>query len=105
MICSNKNTALVFENQSVKSYTVDLATNSCSCKDFQDIQIPCRHAIAAINQYSYSTNDFIHKAYYITSYRATYEASFTPIDMENLLEDSDCEACNLKSRRGRIPKK
>ena len=81
-----------------------MTARSCSYKDFKDIQIPCRHAIAAINQYSYSTNDFIHEAYYITSYKATYQASFTPISIE-LSDDSDCGPCNLKSCRGRIPKK
>ncbi len=107
VIRSNKSTALIYENSRIQDqgYIVDLAAGSCSCKDFQDIQIPCRHAIAAIQEFKYAINDFIHEAYFITSYKATYRAFFTSINMENLLEDSDCEACNIKSRRGRIPKK
>ena len=106
VIYSNKTTALIYENHKVQNqgYTVDLAARSCSYKDFKDIQIPCRHIIAAIRELKYAVNDFIHEAYFLTSYKATYKASFIPINME-LLEDSDCGPCNLKSRRGRIPKK
>ena len=38
---------------------------------------------------------FIHEAYFIISYKATYEASFIPIEMANLPDDSDCEACGM----------
>ncbi len=103
-ICSNKHTALVFANQDSQRYTVDLATNSCTGMDFQDILIPCCHAIAAIRELKYAANDFVHEAYFTSKYKALYEAPFTPIDMENLLDDSDCEACNIQSRRGRIAK-
>src|SRR5436190_22866131 len=98
MICSNKTTALIYENHKAQNqdYTVDLAARSCSCKDFENIQIPCRHAIAVIWEFKYAVNDFIHEAYYITSYKATYQASLIPVNME-LLEDSDCGPCNLKS--------
>ena len=81
-----------------------MITKSYSYKDFKNIQIPCRHAIAAIREFKYAVNDFIHEAYYITSYKATYQASFPPISME-LSDDFDCGPCNLRSRRGRIPKK
>src|SRR5436190_16061582 len=105
MICSNKSIALIYENYKTdQDYTVDLTTRSYSCKDFDNIQIPCRHAIAAIQEFKYVINDFIHEAYYITSYKATYQASFSPISME-LSDDSDCGSCNLQSRRGHIPKK
>jgi hypothetical protein len=107
-ICSNKHTALVFASSQLpksQQYTVDLAAKSCSCMDFQNLHIPCRHAIAAIRELKYAVNDFIHEAYFITSYKATYKASFTPINIENLSDDSDCGACDIKTRRGRIPKK
>ena len=106
MICSNKSTALIYENHKTEDqgYTVDLTTRSCSYKDFEDIQIPCRHAIAAIREFKYAVNDFIHEAYYITSYKATYQASFPPISME-LSDDSDCGPCSVWSRRGHISKK
>src|SRR5436190_17743380 len=106
VIYSNKSTALIYENHKAdQGYTVDLTTRSCSYKDFKDIQIPCRHAIAAIREFKYAINDFIHEAYYITSYKATYQASFPPINMEELSDDSDCGPCSLRSRRGHIPKK
>ncbi len=73
--------------------------------EFQDIHISCQHAIAAIHELKYAINDFIHEAYFIISYKAIYKASFTPIDIENLSDDSDCKACNIKTRRGRISKK
>ena len=107
VICSNKSTALVYENHKARDqgYTVDLAAGSCSCKDFQDIQIPCRHAMAAIQEFKYAIDDFVHEGYFITSYKAAYKSSFLPIDMANLSDDSDCEACNIRPRRGRIPRK
>src|SRR5215471_7381935 len=107
VICSDKSTTLVFENHKAQDqdYTVDLAAGSCSCKNFQDIQIPCRRAIAAICEFKYAIHDFIHEAYFITSYKAIYEAFFTSLDIEGLSDDSDCEACNIKTRRGCISKK
>ncbi len=72
---------------------------------FQNIHISCQHAIAAIHELKYVINDFIHEAYFIISYKATYKASFTLIDIESLSDDSDCKACNIKTHQGHISKK
>jgi hypothetical protein len=84
---------------------VNLAASSCSCKDFQNIQISCRHAIAAIHKLNYAVNDFIHEAYFITIYKAIYNIFFIFIDTENLSDHSDDEVCTTQLRRGRIFKK
>src|SRR5436190_20226260 len=105
MICSNKSTALIYENHKIdQDYTIDLTVRSYFYKDFKNIQIPCRHVIAAIREFKYAVNDFIHEAYYIISYKIIYQASFPSISME-LLDDSDCEPCSVRSRRDRISKK
>src|SRR5436190_15305009 len=105
MIYSNKSIALIYENHKIdQDYTIDLTIRSYSCKNFENIQIPCRHAITAIQEFKYAINDFIHETYYITSYKAIYQASFPPISME-LLDDSDCEPCSVRSHRNHIPKK
>ena len=98
-ICSNKHTALIFMNSQSNSqqYTVNLATKSCSCMEFQNIHISCQHAIAVIRELKYAVNDFIHEAYFIISYKAIYKASFTFIDIESLSDDSDCKTCNIKT--------
>ncbi len=95
MIHSNKTTALVYENHKTQNqdYTVNLTADSCSCKNFQNIQISCRHAIVAIQKFKYAVNDFIHEAYFIISYKITYEGSFTSVNMK-LSDDSDCGLCN-----------
>ena len=65
MIYNSKSIALIYKNHKTnQGYTVDLTTRSCSYKDFKDIQISCRHAIAAIQEFKYAVNDFIHEAYY-----------------------------------------
>src|ERR1700739_1947908 len=75
-------------------------------KNFQDIQIPCSHAIRAICDLKQSRiNDYIHESYFVSTYKAMYEAFLMPIEMEGLSEDSDCEACGISSRKGRISKK
>ena len=65
---------------------------------FQDIHISCWHAIAAIREFNDVVNDLVHEAYFITSYNATYQAPFTSINVEDLLDGSDCEVCNIQPR-------
>ena len=73
VICSDKSNTLVFKNHKTQDqgYVVNLSAGNRSCKDFQDFQIPCRHAITSIREFGYAINDFIHEAYFITSYKAT----------------------------------
>jgi hypothetical protein len=61
--------------------------------------------MAAIQEFKYAVNDFIYDSYFITSYKATYDASFIPITIGELSDNSDCEACDIQSRRGQISKK
>lgn len=43
----------------------------CECKEFQEQQIPCRHAICVALYYNLDLEDYISNYYSITAYRAT----------------------------------
>jgi len=72
---------------------------------FQNIHISCQHAIAAIHELKYVINNFIHKVYFIISYKIIYKISFTFIDIKSLSDDSDCKTCNIKTCQNHIFKK
>ena len=87
------------------SYIVDLGEKECSCGEFQEYLIPCRHAIAACLWQGEDPYDYVHDWYSIAAYRATYAHHMHPIREEDLVEEnSDCGTPQLSKQCGR-PKK
>ena len=87
------------------SHIVDLKEMECSCGEFQEYLIPCRHAVAACLWQGDDLYDYIHAWCSIKAYRATYSHHMHPIREEDLVEEhSNCNAPQLSKQRGR-PKK
>ncbi|XP_073138772.1 uncharacterized protein [Henckelia pumila] len=76
-----------------KTYAVDLKHHRCSCRAWQVLKLPCKHACAAIESKSLSFYDFCDKYYTTRMYRETYRATINPIptfDMyESQLDEDD----------------
>ncbi|KAF7181442.1 hypothetical protein CNMCM7691_000660 [Aspergillus felis] len=81
-------------------YNVDLNARTCSCLDWQDLQLPCRHALAAIATTSRPINDFVPPAYHISTYKQIYTGITMPLELRDLDNFDQCSAPAAK-RRGR----
>ncbi|KAG2019078.1 hypothetical protein GB937_005369 [Aspergillus fischeri] len=81
-------------------FAVDLDARTCSCLDWQDLQLPCRHALAAIATTSRPINDFVPPAYHISTYKQIYTGVTMPLELRDLDNFGQCRAPATK-RRGR----
>jgi hypothetical protein len=61
---------------SSSDYLVDLARKKCSCYMFQQLQIPCFHALAACTTIEKNAKDLVMGFYYLTNYSLTYARIF-----------------------------
>ena len=87
------------------AHIIDLKEKSCSCGEFQEYLIPCRHAVAVCLWQTEDPYKYVDEWYSIEYYRRTYAQHMHPIREEDLVDDySDCEAPELTQQKGR-PKK
>ncbi|XP_077215852.1 uncharacterized protein LOC143850495 [Tasmannia lanceolata] len=62
-----------FEVKSLETTdSVDLITRTCSCRAFQTYELPCGHAIAAINITEFNPYDYCDECFDAERYRDTY---------------------------------
>ncbi|XHG07747.1 hypothetical protein AWENTII_013014 [Aspergillus wentii] len=101
-VASSQDQFTVFKN--AMGYVVDIPTGTCSCFEWQDLKLPCRHALAAISSTSRSINEFVHDIYSIDTYKAIYSSVLMPVDMRDLDKGDQCIAPEMRKRRGRKPK-
>ena len=72
--------ASVYNPTSGRQFTVTLSKNHCTCLHFQDLKIPCQHAIAVAREFGLDAEDFIDDAYTVQTFRDTYYNKITPED-------------------------
>jgi hypothetical protein len=88
------------------SYVVNLQEMDCSCGEFQEFLIPCRHAVAVCLWQVDDPYDYVHEWYSLEYYRATYSRYMHPIREEDLNEEySESEAPILTKQHGRSKKR
>lgn len=73
-------------------------SKKCSCSEFQDLKLPCQHAIAAISRAYYLIGICVSEIYLKETYKNTYMALFHPINTRNLEKYKDCRPCSLRRR-------
>ncbi|KAL1994504.1 hypothetical protein VTN49DRAFT_1974 [Thermomyces lanuginosus] len=85
---------------------------TCTCGEFQEMQLPCHHALAVLQhrhrrrrELPHRTKDFVHECYHQSTYRKTYEVSFAPLDTNDLEKDENCGPCDLRKPQGSPRKK
>ena len=106
VVPSDNNRAMVVALKDGHHCIVDLDAMKCTCLEFQDRQIPCRHACAVCMHYHRNAEDYINTtAYSVDTYRSTYERPMPPFTSEHLSSDDNCEAPLQLTLRGRPPTK
>jgi hypothetical protein len=103
---------MVYQTSALSQHIVSLRARTCSCLQFQDLLIPCRHAIAAIRDFNCDIDDYISELYFTSSYKETYKMATAPIRWDDLIPNKggDCEPPQWKDeedteKRGRPAKK
>ena len=57
---------------------VDLTNRTCTCGFFQSMGLPCKHAMACIDERSLEAVEYCEKWYCASTYRSTYEEVVFP---------------------------
>src|SRR5947207_867310 len=69
-----------------RSHIVDLKERTCSCGEFQEFLIPCRHAVATCLWQVEDPYEYLHEWYSLEYYRLTYSRHMHPVREEDLVE-------------------
>lgn len=85
----------VWRSTGGKTHTVRLRERKCTCLDFQDLRIPCRHALATCREFKIDGEVYIDDLYSQQSYRNTYcpgadtgcPVFMHPLDLDHLEPD------------------
>ena len=64
-----------------RTHIANFQEQTCTCRVFQDIRIPCGHAIAALWKAKRSLGEFIHEIYHITTHRSYTAYYIIPLIM------------------------
>ena len=87
---------------------VDLQERTCSCGDFQELLLPCRHAQQLCREICEGPRKereyYVSECYTLDEYRETYQDSIPPIEPNIVEEDPTCKAPPRQKTAGR-PKK
>ena len=73
-----------------KRYVVDFQKLICTCGRYQEVGIPCGHAIACIRKLQRPPRDYIPEYFTVQAFRATYTTNFLPIDITDLKKSPHC---------------
>ncbi|KAM6543462.1 hypothetical protein CsatB_007909 [Cannabis sativa] len=64
-------------------FTINLLDKTCTCRRFQQDQIPCAHAIAVFAKRGLKTYDYVADYYKTSTMRATYDTTVHPLPNES----------------------
>ena len=76
--------ATVTQTGDGKRYLVDLSSKTCTCRRFQDILIPCGHAMTVIHRIGGTPNNYIPDIAKKEMWAAAYQDNFPSIDLEEV---------------------
>ena len=95
----------VVEAPSGGQHIVDMEARTCSCLEFQDRRLPCKHAIAVCKQHNLAPEDYVNVIYRMEEYRSTYQGVLPPIIMDLALSDVCLAPFLCRKKKGRSKKK
>ncbi|XP_013616946.1 PREDICTED: uncharacterized protein LOC106323351 [Brassica oleracea var. oleracea] len=78
-VCGISETEFQVMAQSGECFLVNLLSGTCSCKMFEELHIPCRHAVAAAGRTNISTEGLADVTYYADTWHSSYEAKIYSI--------------------------
>ncbi|KAH6564376.1 hypothetical protein BASA50_003943 [Batrachochytrium salamandrivorans] len=94
----------LFEVTSLTSgYTrmVNLATKTCSCMEFQEMQFPCAHAALAISTHRQPVNQSVDRPCLVSSLQSAYSQQIVSVDLDTINCDETLQPPNVVKKAGR----
>ena len=90
-ISSTRHCAMVLFPSNAE-HTVTSLTRECTCTDYQDNLLPCKHAMIVCRHHHIEAEEYISNKYFISAYRNTYDQAFAmePIRVMDLESTEDC---------------
>ena len=67
-------------------YMVNLLGGTCTCNEFQELRIPCKHAIAAAGRANIPTDSMVATAYNAETWTRGFEESIYPVPAVGAIE-------------------
>ncbi|XP_052624780.1 uncharacterized protein LOC111898031 [Lactuca sativa] len=77
-------------------HVVDVRNKTCTCRKWELIGIPCRHAIATLNEMSKDPEaeldiyKWVHKVYFLETWKKAYSFKVEPIKGRSMWPKSEC---------------
>ena len=63
----------------------------CSCRKWDTIGIPCAHAISYIFFNRQEAEQYVHRCFHVSTYKACYEPVIAPINGQNMWRSNDVQ--------------
>lgn len=74
------------DDSSGECFTVRLAPGNCSCMEYDEIGIPCIHALAAATRIGFPSDALVAPAYYVPTWRKGFAGKIYPVPSVGGLE-------------------
>ncbi|XP_075661944.1 uncharacterized protein LOC142631617 [Castanea sativa] len=68
----------------LQSFTLDLAKGHCSWRKWDTTSKPCAHAVSCIFFNRQDVEQYVHRCFHVSTYKACYEPVFAPINRQNM---------------------
>ena len=96
----------VVEAPSGGQHIVNMDEHTCTCLEFQDNKLPCKHAIAVCKENNLEPENYVSIIYQLDEYRNTYANALPPIRIDDIPLNDTCLAPFLtRKKKGRNKKK
>ena len=91
----------------LQNFTVDMEKRHCSCRKWDTTGIPCAHAISCIFFNRQKAEQYVHRCFHVSTYKACYELVLAPINGQNMWRPSGVQPVQppIKRRPPSRPKK
>ncbi|KAH6598961.1 hypothetical protein BASA61_002746 [Batrachochytrium salamandrivorans] len=80
---------------------VNLATKTCSCMEFQEMQLSCAHAALAIFTNRQPVNQFVDRSYLVSSLQSAYSQQIVSVNSDTINCDEALQPPNVVRKAGR----
>ncbi len=104
-VVNSFNNVVMIQISSEASHIIKLNESTCTCLNFQDKKISCRHAIRACRKFNLKSEIYVNQIYKMSTYRSTYETFMSFIRIEDLIFSSDCLTSLISRRSDRLKAK
>ena len=86
----------------LQSFTVDMEKRYCSCRKWHTTGIPCVYAISCIFFNRQEAEQYVHRCFHVSTYKACYEPVIAPINGHNMWRPSDVNLFSLLSKEDHL---